>query len=206
MQFDEVSLSEIDTESMLLRSCTELARPVDAAFAGQLYRVQELICRIPAIERDVIELHFFKSKSQEQIGIMLGLTQQAVSHRMRRGMARLSFLLDHPELTVSKVRRDLRVVWPDAPDSMAQLLVHFSRTSSQTDTARHLKQPQQFVRRHLAAAVHRFKKNADPVSDRYLILLTRLLAHRSILCDVPRRVREGQRRTGYSRSGLTASA
>lgn len=191
----ELSLSsDIDVENVHLRSWVEFVRPVDDEYTERLHRIRGLLTRIPPLERDVIELHFFSGKFQEQIGEMLGLTQQAVSHRLRRALSRLAFLLEHPELTEADVRRDLRKVWPDAPATMVPLLTEFCRTSSKAATARALNVSIQCVRRHLMQATRHFAAAPGPVAARYAVMLARLLSNQSILCEARRPESHGRKR------------
>ena len=196
----ELSLTDIDPETFHLRSWIEFVRPADEHNPERLLQVRRLLKTIPPVERDVIELHFFAGKNQDQIGEALHLTQQAVSHRMQRACERLAFLLDHPRLMIWEVRRDLGRVWPDAPEHMPQILAEFSQTSSQAETAKRVGLPSPRVRQHLALAATYFAASESRIAKRYAEMLARLLTHRSILCEVPvpkhERVHCDRRRAG----------
>lgn len=190
----ELSLTGINMDAVHLRSWIELVKSADDQTAERLSRVEELLKRIPPVERDVIELHFFANKSQEQVGEMLGLTQQAVSLRLKRAKERLAFLLDHPRLTADEIKRDFRRLWPKAPVMLPRMLAHYFSSSSQVDTAAYLDVNPRFVRRCLREAEGRLAGQPGETAAMYLRLLVRVRENRAILCDGARQQPELARR------------
>lgn len=186
-------LSDLNIDKAPIRSWDELRRDPDwrhnARFLDRLYT---LLDRIPAIERDVIELYFYKSKRQETIARMLGLSQQTVSHRMYSAFRRIMFMMEQPEVTPDRMRRDLKILLKN-PLTVA-VLCDFAQTSSQTATAKNLGVIQQRVCRHLNAAMHRLRKVISLDSLFYVTYFERLMENRNILHEVP-----GSRRPANAR-------
>lgn len=166
------------------RSWDELRRDPDwrkdARFLDRLYTFLD---RIPALERDVIELYFYKGKRQETIARMLHLSQQTVSHRMYSAFRRIIFMMEQPEVTPTRMRVDLKAMLPNP--FTVQVLCDFALTSSQTTTAKNLGVIQQRVYRHLNAAMRRLRKHITLDSLFYVSYFERLMEHRNILCEVP---------------------
>jgi len=176
------------------RSWDELRRDPDwredARFLDRLYTFLD---RIPPLERDVIELYFYKNKRQETIARMLHLSQQTVSHRMYSAFRRIIFMMEQPEVTGLRMRADLKALLPNP--FTVNVLCDFALTSSQTTTAKNLGVIQQRVYRHLNAAMRRLRKQITLDSLFYVSYFERLMEHRNILCEVP-----GPRRKADARS------
>src|SRR6186713_2046291 len=92
-----IHVSDYNLDKAPVRSWDELHRETDwRADARFLDRLGALLDRIPAVERDVIELYFYKGKKQQEIARMLGLSQQTVSHRMYLAFRRIMFMMHQP--------------------------------------------------------------------------------------------------------------
>src|SRR5882672_4357831 len=93
-----VSLSGINLERSQFRDWDELLRAPDwRQRAKFLDRLRSFIERVPPLEQDVIDLYFFRNKRQEVIASILGISQQAVSHRMYSAFRRITFMMAQPE-------------------------------------------------------------------------------------------------------------
>lgn len=90
----------------------------DDAFAAYMTegdyesRIAPLLDRIPAREADLIFLYFIKKKRQADIAAIFNVTQAAISYRLDRGIQRLKFLLQIPQVTEEELRADLLTVFP----------------------------------------------------------------------------------------------
>lgn len=178
-----------DLDSVIPRSWDELRRDTDWRHdAGFLDRLHTLLDRIPDLERDVIELYFYRGKRQETIARMLGISQQTVSHRMYSAFRRITFMLEQPDVAPARMREDLTRLL-DNPLTVA-VLCDFAQTSSQTVTAKNLGVIQQRVYRHLMTAMRRLRRAISLDSLFYVSYFERLMEHRNILHEVP-----GSRRT-----------
>jgi predicted XRE-type DNA-binding protein len=75
-------------------------------------RIAPLLDRIPEREADLIYLYFIEKKRQADIATIFGVTQAAISYRLDRGIQRLKFLLNIPQVTEEELRTDLPDVFP----------------------------------------------------------------------------------------------
>jgi len=57
------------------------------------------ISKLPQREIDLIEMYFRKEKKQKEIADFFGVTQGAISHRIKRAKKRLLFLRDMPKIS-----------------------------------------------------------------------------------------------------------
>ena len=74
--------------------------------------VKDLLDRLPKREADMIYLYFFKKKFQADIGKIFNVSQGDVSYRIKRGVRRIKFLLDYPQLEQEDMIEDLKDVLP----------------------------------------------------------------------------------------------
>jgi DNA-directed RNA polymerase specialized sigma24 family protein len=75
-------------------------------------RIEPLLDRIPTREADLIYLYFIEKKRQADIATIFGVTQAAISYRLDRGIQRLKFLLNIPQVTEEELRADLPEAFP----------------------------------------------------------------------------------------------
>lgn len=75
-------------------------------------RIAPLLDRIPEREADLIFLYFIEKKRQADIATIFGVTQAAISYRLDRGIQRLKFLLNIPQVTEEELRADLPEIFP----------------------------------------------------------------------------------------------
>lgn len=147
--------------------------------------------RIPKPEADMIELSFFKAKTQEEIAQIWGCTQAAVCYRVRRGIERLRFLVNYPEIDVKKMEEDLvhlleRKKSPSRrlPSKLiARSVTSLYTTTSQTETARLLNLTQCGVRNQLLVVIGLLQRYPDPAYTIYLKALMMVRENVGILHD-----------------------
>lgn len=79
-------------------------------------RLTPLLDRIPEREADLIYLYYIEKKRQADIAIIFGVTQAAISYRLDRGIQRLKFLLNIPQVSEEDLRTDLPEIFPTRLD------------------------------------------------------------------------------------------
>lgn len=175
-----VSLSDVNMDRASFRQFDDLTREADwRAGARYLDRIREILPRIPAVERDVIELYYFAEKKQDVIARMLGLSQQAVSHRLHSAYRRITFMLEQPDVDPAQMRRDLTALI--ANPFTVRVFCDFAETSSQTVTARRLGVPQQRICWHLNAGLKALRSSTAMDAIFYVRYFEDLRRHRNIL-------------------------
>lgn len=88
--------------------------------------------RLPDREVDLICMYYSMEKKQKEIATFFGITQGAVSHRLKRARKRLVFLRDMPKIEDKELRKRLS----EALDEVdASITYHMIATTCQTKTA-----------------------------------------------------------------------
>lgn len=180
-----ISLTDCNLDhSQFDRTLPDLYREEDwRVSAGFVTKVKELLPRIPPVERDVIELYFVLGKKQEVIARMLGLSQQAVSHRLHAAYRRIVFMLYQPQVDAAQMKKDLLALVPNP--FTVDVLCDFAKTSSQTLTARRLKVPQQRVCWHLNAGLRTLHDSPLALDAAFYVqYFQQLRSNRNILREV----------------------
>ncbi|CAN5832183.1 hypothetical protein BH24ACT15_BH24ACT15_33510 [soil metagenome] len=194
-----LSLSDISTDRSTFRTFADLDRAPDWRIdVNYLQKIHELLPRLPPVERDVVQLYFCHGKKQEAIARILGLSQQAVSHRLHSAYRRIIFMLEQPEVNIDQMQQDLTALITNP--FTVRVLCDFAITSSQTVTARRLSVPQQRICWHLNAGLKAMRAGLALDAVFYLKYFEDLRRHRNIL----REVLAGRRRkhphgTGHER-------
>lgn len=111
---------------------------------ADMARVRELLSLIPPREADFIDLYFFKKVRQTAIAEMFNVSQPTICYRLRRGAARLKFLLELSPYSIGDIERDLKIFLKDDTDVL--VMMGMLRTTCQSDVARELNVTQGFVR------------------------------------------------------------
>jgi predicted transcriptional regulator len=154
--------------------------------AKLLEKLKQYLERLPALERDVVELYYGlengKPKKQEVIATLLGISQQAVSHRLYNAFKRITFMINQPEINPEKMKIDLQseLTNPFTID----VLCDFAFTSSQTATARTLGVSQQRVCWHLNSAIRLLRISGTIEAMFYMDYFENLMRNRNILREV----------------------
>lgn len=150
---------------------------MQALLEKQEYKVQlrPLLERIPEREADIIELYFLMDKRQADIATIFGMTQAAVSYRLARGIKRIKFLLDIPDVSREQMQADLSEIFTtrvgkdsqewgsrtiDGVHIDVQILLHMWETTCQSVVAHQLNLTQGRVRHRFFKAVARLKEVA----------------------------------------------
>lgn len=169
---------DYDEDDSLAQS-EALAEEMRGLLESQEYkaRLQLMLERIPPREADIIDLYFLMDKRQADIATIFGMTQAAVSYRLARGIKRIKFLLDIPDVSREQMQGDLSEVFvvrtggkeiqdgdPRTIDGIhidVQILLHMWETTCQSVVAQQLNLTQGRVRHRFFKAVARLKEVAS---------------------------------------------
>jgi len=130
-----------------------------AAFFAESYedKISPLLEKIPQREADLIYLYYIQKKRQADIAEIFGVTQAAISYRLDRGIHRIKFLLEIPEVTEEDMRNDLAKIFPKID---INILCGMWRTTCQSEVASTLQLTQGRVRHRFFKAVIVLKEAA----------------------------------------------
>lgn len=171
-----------------------LAEEMRSLLESQEYkqRLQVMLERIPPREADIIDLYFLMDKRQADIATIFAMTQAAVSYRLARGIKRIRFLLDIPDVSREQMLSDLSEVFvvragskdlqdgdPRTIDGIhidVQILVHMWETTCQSVVAQQLRLTQGRVRHRFFKAVARLKEAAtqNPKYEPYSVIFNKI--------------------------------
>jgi len=182
-----VSLTDFNLERLHHKDWCNLFRDPDWRKTALMERLLSFLDRLPPLERDVIDLYFGlhpggQPKKQETIAGLLGISQQAVSHRMYNAFKRLNFMMAQPEIDAGQMRIDLASMLRNP--FTVNVLCDFAITSSQTTTAKTLGVSQQRVCWHLNSAIKLLRAEATVEALFYVDYYENLMRHRNILREV----------------------
>lgn len=209
-----LSLTDLNLERVQYKDWNSLLRDPDWRIKAQLIeKLKGYLERLPALERDVVELYYglhpgATPKKQEVIATLLGISQQAVSHRLYNAFKRINFMLQQPKIDPVRMRSDLSSELSNP--FTVDVLCDFAFTSSQTATARTLRVSQQRVCWHLNSAIRLLKLSGTVESIFYVGYFENLMRNRNILREVlagrRRKVEEDVELTSGSGSTYEAPA
>jgi predicted DNA-binding protein YlxM (UPF0122 family) len=101
---------------------------------GESFKFEDFlpyISKLPQREIDLIEMYFRKEKKQKEIADFFGVTQGAISHRIKRAKKRLLFLRDMP-----KINEDIKDILIDHFEEFEiDLIILMVDTTCQSKTA-----------------------------------------------------------------------
>jgi DNA-directed RNA polymerase specialized sigma24 family protein len=118
--------------------------PVEMFFAGgqQAAKIEMWLRKIPKEEAEAIYLWVFREKRQTEIARMFGVTQAAISYRIKKGRRRLQFLLSIPDIDASEIESELPKFTRNGKqvfdDLDVAILVKLLETTCQSDVSRSL--------------------------------------------------------------------
>jgi predicted transcriptional regulator len=123
-------------------------------------RIYVMLPRIPDQEADMLELYFFRNKTQMEIAKIFGVTQAAVSYRIKRSLQRLRFLMDMPILTREQIAHDMQFF----SDFEIAVLQEMYDCTCQSSVSERLGKSQNKVRYHFQRCIlYLLSKVKDPV-------------------------------------------
>lgn len=123
-----------------------------------LSRLNHHISRLPPTEVDMIYLHYALGKKQLDIATIFGVTQAAVSYRLKRARDRLEYFLSVPEIPLSELKKLLQ---PHFNPSDTAILVGMAETTCQSIVASRLGLTQGRVRHRFFRAVSHLSKLSE---------------------------------------------
>lgn len=195
-------------EETLEREALEALEEEDAAAlfqAGDGFRsnIDQLLEKIPDREADIISMYFVANKRQADIAAIFRMTQAAVSYRLARGIKRIRFLIDIPNVTSEEMIEHLSEVFPSVPPKSGvrateeigpdnlhvdvHILVNMWITTCQSQVAKELGLTQGRVRFRFFKAVKRLQEAAEenPKYAPYSDIFTKISSKRfNILREV----------------------
>lgn len=196
-----VSLSAFNLDTTRLRSWEDTLRGLSRERSALRSRVEALLHLVHPVERDIIELYYFQGVTQAGISAIIGITQQAVSHRLRSAFRRLVFLLEQPEIPLNQMAADLQALVGDRPRAV-QVLCDYAQTSSQLATAKRVGLSQQRVNEIFTSALAALEDLPSLDAIVYVAYFRRLVQHKNVYVYQDQRpaVRRRRRRSGSRRS------
>lgn len=138
----------------------------------------ELVARLPALERDILEL-IDRGRSQADIARILSMSQPAIYYRFKRAKERLQVWKLLPKITPQEVRAVMEL--RGARETDIQAMSFYVETNSQSETARRMGTSQGAVREALMRGLVKHLQNDMSQEDRR----TRVRQACSILVNKP---------------------
>lgn len=176
-------IQPVDPSELAARFSTEdTLEPIhkmdDSWVVPRLEKIKSVLDRLPDRETDLIRLYFFMDKKQMDIAEIFGITQAAVSYRIKRALARLRFLVDMPDMSKEEIYTYMLGILPTDLD--AKIFEEMYETTCQSEVALRLGITQGRVR-------HRYIKNLKLLGETFL---DRCISWAHPLQDIPFEVRE----------------
>ena len=78
----------------------------------RLEKIKSVLHLLPGRETDLVSLYFFHDKKQMDIAEIFGITQAAVSYRIKRALDRIKFLVEMPDLSKDDIYKIMTEVMP----------------------------------------------------------------------------------------------
>lgn len=199
-----VSLSLFNLDATRLSSWEDTLRSLSRSNNALRARVEDLLRYVHPVERDIIELYYFQGVTQEAISTVIGVSQQAVSHRLRSAFRRLVFLIERPDITPEQMAADLTMLVGDQPRAV-EVLCDYAVTSSQLATAQRLGLSQQRVSEVFTAALASLDAQRSLDAILYSDYFRRLTQHKNVYVyqdqrPAARRRAAARRRRGHRKS------
>lgn len=196
-----VSLSLFNLDATRLSSWEDTLRSLSRSNNALRARVEDLLQHVHPVERDIIELYYFQGVTQEAISTVIGVSQQAVSHRLRSAFRRLVFLIERPDIAPEQMRADLTMLLGDHPRAV-DVLCDYAVTSSQLATAQRLGLSQQRVSEVFTSALAALDEQQSLDAILYSDYFRRLTQHKNVYVyqdqrPAARRRAAARRRRGY---------
>ena len=95
--------------------------------------MNQYLNRLPKIEQEIFTHYYDNKISQKDLAKIYGLTQGAISVKIKRAKERLSFITTLEKYDIKKILSDLRMILE--PESF-EIVVGMIKTTNQSETAR----------------------------------------------------------------------
>jgi len=149
---------------------------------NQLTRVRGVLDRIPPREADFVELYFFRRLRQTAIADIFNVSQPTVCYRLQRAAARIKYLLDLPEVSITTMEEDLATILMDPID--IKIMMGMVDTTCQSEVAKQMGVTQGFVRHRFFRSLKKMEE--VPEMSTYIQLFHHVAANLNILKEVQR--------------------
>ncbi len=178
-----------DPSEIARRFTTEATLQFSASAEREVGFDATLLDMIPKIEADIIRLHFFRGKTQTDIARIFSIKQSAVHYRIKRGLRRIRFLMERPEIVEASLRVDLTQLGLDneVPNTQVtdiDILIAMYHSTCQSVVATQLDLTQGLVRHRFLRAVARIQDEEDEPFVTYGIAFGMVRENLNILHEV----------------------
>ena len=158
----------------------KMSSELDAGEEEKLGEIRFIIHNLlPEFERDIMILIFDHNKIQEDIGAILGLSQEMVNYYKKRAIHRIMHLYNHRKIDINDMKSCLnRYV---SKKQMEAMLLYFFK-HNQRLISKELKISQSAVSARLKIGLRKLKKRAkyDKQAEKYLEVFERLMSQKSL--------------------------
>lgn len=157
------------------------ADPKDIAAAFD--RINPMMMRLPKREQDLLYMYFILKKRQTDLGIFFGRTQAAISYRIKKGLIRLKFLSQIPDITKEDMESDLKEVLSEVD---VQIMMGMYVHTCQTQVARDMGSNQCHIRHRFYKSIKTLEKESDydPKYQKYRDIFILIRDNTNILREV----------------------
>lgn len=148
----------------------------------QLDMVKDKLDQLPPREADFIELYFFQKIRQSAIAELFNVSQPTVCYRLRRGAARLKYLLELPDYDREELLSDLHSILKEQVD--IDVMMGMLDKTCQSDVAKSLGVSQGFVRYRFLRTISKLEK--IPEMEKHLKLFQYVFENLNMLKNTSR--------------------
>ena len=145
-------------------------------------RIKGIMGELPPREADFIELYFFRHLKQTDIAQIFRVSQPTVCYRLQRATARIQFIFQLPEISISTMEDDLSQVLLDPLDVQIMSLMY--QTTCQSEVAKRLEVSQGLVRHRFIRSIKRLRAESDSMP--YVNIFDVISRNLNILREVQR--------------------
>jgi len=180
--FDPADLERIFSEDDSLSEMPTVWEDLQEDSLALLDQVVDLLDQLPPREADFIELYFFRRLRQTAIAELYNVSQPTVCYRLRRGAARLRYLVEAPRFETEELHSALRQVATDPVDF--NIMTGMLETTCQSEVARRLGVTQGFVRHRFLRTISQMERH--PGLEEYVKLFRMVSENLNILRNTNR--------------------
>jgi hypothetical protein len=150
---------------------------------SSLDKIMPLLDCLPPREADILKLFYMQGKKQVELAKMFRVTQAAICYRINRGIQRLKFLLEMPDVEPGEMKQDLLELF-DEQDVRILLLMY--KYTCQSQVAKEIGSTQCSVRHRFLKAIKRLnqEKELDEKFEKYHELFKMISQNLNILHEI----------------------
>lgn len=173
-------INRLTEDDSLLTYVTIFDEP-DEETVREVDQLRPLFDRLPPVEADFLDLHFFQRLRQTQIAEIFGVSQPTVCYRLKRAVQRLKYLVSEGETIedFEAMREHLLRFFSDPFD--AEVMTVFCQTTCQTGTAARLGVTQGKVRHRLLRSLKALQEERSEPYALYGRVVGRVMGNLNVL-------------------------